>query len=62
MHSRERGTMSTNPAETNGFGTRTEAPKPIVPKSASDALRPTPGPLPPRRSRRARSQIVVFMN
>jgi len=53
--------MST-PAEPTGFGNRTEAPKPIVPKSASEALRPMPGPLPPRRSRRARSQIVVFMN
>lgn len=36
---------------------------PIVPKSASDALRPEPGtPPPPRRSRRARSQVVIFAN
>ncbi|KXF78098.1 4-amino-4-deoxychorismate lyase [Paramesorhizobium deserti] len=39
--------------------------KPIVPKSASEALRPEPGTPPPpprRRSRHARSQIVVFAN
>lgn len=54
--------MNTSPTDSNGVETRTEGPKPIVPKSASDALRPTPGPLPPKRSRRARSQIVVFMN
>ncbi|WP_199194674.1 endolytic transglycosylase MltG [Phyllobacterium phragmitis] len=46
---------------------RTEAApvqKPIVPKSASEALRPEPGTPPPlrRRSRHARSQIVVFAN
>jgi len=54
--------MSTTPAEPSGFGNRPEAPKPIVPKSASEALRAEPGPLPPKRSRRARSQIVIFMN
>ncbi|MEJ5018627.1 endolytic transglycosylase MltG [Ochrobactrum vermis] len=37
--------------------------KPFVPKSASEALRPEPGTPPPRkRSRHARSQVVVFMN
>ncbi|ABS13305.1 endolytic transglycosylase MltG [Brucella anthropi] len=37
--------------------------KPFVPKSASEALRPEPGTPPPsKRSRHARSQIVVFMN
>ncbi len=37
--------------------------KPFVPKSASEVLRPEPGTPPPRkRSRHARSQIVVFMN
>ena len=54
--------MSTTPVEPSGFGNRTDAPKPIVPKSASEALRPAPGPMPPKRSRRARSQIVIFMN
>lgn len=54
--------MSTTPADENGLGPRGSAPKPIVPKSASEALRPAPGPQPPRRSRRARSQLVIFMN
>ncbi|MFC0245149.1 endolytic transglycosylase MltG [Falsochrobactrum ovis] len=37
--------------------------KPFVPQSASEALRPQPGTPPPlKRSRHARSQIVVFMN
>ncbi|MCR8489215.1 endolytic transglycosylase MltG [Brucella anthropi] len=37
--------------------------KPFVPKPASEALRPEPGTPPPsKRSRHARSQIVVFMN
>jgi len=56
--------MNTTPDQ-NAFGTRTDAPKPFVPKSASEALRPAPGPTPPvkaRRSRRARSQTVVFLN
>ncbi|PTM98799.1 endolytic transglycosylase MltG [Mycoplana dimorpha] len=35
---------------------------PIVPKSASEALRPEPVPQPPRRSRKARSQVVIFLN
>ncbi|WP_370878862.1 endolytic transglycosylase MltG [Phyllobacterium ifriqiyense] len=49
--------------ETNSSGTPER--KPIVPQSASEALRPEPGtppPAPKRRSRRARSQIVVFAN
>ncbi|TYR32814.1 endolytic transglycosylase MltG [Mesorhizobium microcysteis] len=36
--------------------------KPIVPKSASEALRPQAGTPPPRRSRKSRSQVVVFLN
>ena len=54
--------MNNSPASQDSFGNRAESPKPIVPKSASEALRPTAGPVPPRRSRRARSQVVVFMN
>ena len=54
--------MNDSPASQDSFGNRAESPKPIVPKSASEALRPTAGPVPPRRSRRARSQVVVFMN
>lgn len=58
--------MTTNPgdpgaapgtANTNASGAR-----PIVPKSANDALRPQPGTPPPVRSRRSRSQFVVFLN
>lgn len=35
---------------------------PIVPKSPSQVLRPEQGAQPPRRSRTARSQMVVFLN
>jgi UPF0755 protein len=35
---------------------------PIIPKSASEALRPEKVPLPPKRSRKARSQMVIFLN
>ena len=37
-------------------------PKVIVPKSASEALRPEAGTPPPRRSRQSRNQLVVFLN
>lgn len=36
--------------------------RPIVPKSASEALRPERGTPPPRRSRQSRNQFVVFLN
>ncbi|WP_426239767.1 endolytic transglycosylase MltG [Pararhizobium sp. DWP1-1-3] len=42
-----------NEAGTNG---------PIIPKSASEALRPEKVPQPPRRSRKAKSQVVIFLN
>ncbi|WP_034854348.1 endolytic transglycosylase MltG [Sinorhizobium sojae] len=35
---------------------------PIIPKSANEALRPEKVPQPPKRSRKARSQIVIFLN
>jgi UPF0755 protein len=54
--------MNTSPANPGEFGQRTEAPKPIVPKTASEALRPEIGTPPPKRSRSSRNQIVVFMN
>jgi UPF0755 protein len=54
--------MNTSPANPGEFGQRTEAPKPIVPKTASEALRPETGTPPPKRSRASRNQIVVFMN
>lgn len=42
---------------------RPEPPRFIVPKSASDALRPEAGTPPPsRRSRQSRNQFVVFVN
>lgn len=34
----------------------------IIPKSPKDALRPERVPSPPRRSREARSQLVIFLN
>jgi UPF0755 protein len=54
--------MNTNPANPGEFGQRAEAPKPIVPKTASEVLRPEVGTPPPKRSRASRNQIVVFMN
>lgn len=59
--------MSINPAGPGEFGRRDTPPsqpgQPIVPKSASEALRPVPGAAPPtRRSRRSRNQYVVFLN
>ena len=53
--------MSVNSAGNGEFGRR-GGPQPIVPKTASEALRPELGTPPPKRSRRSRSQIVVFMN
>ncbi|TCL70232.1 endolytic transglycosylase MltG [Rhizobium sp. BK251] len=35
---------------------------PIIPKSANEALRPERVPEPPKRSKKARSQIVIFLN
>ncbi len=35
---------------------------PIIPKSANEALRPEKVPEPPKRSRKARSQVVIFLN
>ena len=35
---------------------------PIIPKSANEALRPERVPDPPKRSRKARSQMVIFLN
>lgn len=35
---------------------------PIIPKSPNEALKPERVPDPPRRSRKARSQVVIFLN
>ncbi len=53
--------MNTNPAGNGEFGQR-PASGPIMPKTASEALRPEAGTPPPKRSRASRSQVVVFMN
>ncbi|MGL3606646.1 endolytic transglycosylase MltG [Rhizobium sp. G187] len=45
------------------FGRDGEAAKgPLIPKSPADVLRPERVPQPPRRSRKARSQLVIFLN
>lgn len=54
--------MNTNPADNGEFGQRQTPPAPIVPKTASEALRPEAGTPPPKRSRASRGQFVVFMN
>ncbi|QPC87313.1 endolytic transglycosylase MltG [Mesorhizobium sp. NBSH29] len=57
--------MNTTPDNQTEFGKRATAATPIVPKSASEALRPENGTPPPakrQRSRRARSQFIVFLN
>lgn len=55
--------MNSSPPNSGEFGQRETAPSPIVPKSASEALRPEAGTPPPaKRSRASRSQVVVFMN
>lgn len=54
--------MTEQPDTAPVFGTRTEPVRPISVKTASEALQPEKGTPPPRRSRAARSQIVVFLN
>jgi len=43
-------------------GAKGQAKGPIVPVSPSQALKPEKVPPPPKRSRRARSQVVIFLN
>ena len=60
--------MTNDGDNTASFGQREnnevskEQSRPIVPKSATEVLRPEPGVPPPKRSRKARSQTVIFMN
>lgn len=56
--------MTINSDDPSGNNGEREAPvnRPIVPKSASQVLRSEPGVPPPKRSRHARSQTVVFLN
>lgn len=52
-----------NEDNTTRFGRETGPEKgPIIPKSASEALRPEKVPQPQKRSRKARSQVVIFLN
>jgi UPF0755 protein len=53
--------MTTEPDQHGGFGAQTTRPR-IVPRSGAESLRPQLGTPPPRRSRRSRSQFVVFLN
>lgn len=53
--SNENGAAQFGRSETGNNG-------PIIPKSASEALRPEKAPQPPKRSRKARSQVVIFLN
>jgi UPF0755 protein len=51
------------PDQPGSVPSRPELPRLIVPKSASEALRPEAGTPPPsRRSRQSRNQFVVFLN
>jgi UPF0755 protein len=55
--------MNTSPPNSGEFGQRAAPPpRVLVPKTASEALRPEAGTPPPRRSRGSRNQIVVFLN
>ena len=54
--------MSDNNGNASAVPGRPDMPSVIVPKSASESLRPEAGTPPPRRSRRARNQFVVFLN
>jgi len=54
--------MTDGTAGQNGSPNGSAQPRLIVPKTASEALRPEAGTPPPRRSRRSRSQFVVFLN
>jgi UPF0755 protein len=53
---------STNEGQFGRATTNGDAQTRIIPKSPKEALRPEKVPLPPRRSREARSQLVIFLN
>jgi UPF0755 protein len=54
--------MSAQSQEQGSSEQRRERPRPVVAKSASEALRPQAGTPPPKRSRQSRNQFVVFLN
>lgn len=45
-----------------GRGAEPASKGPIIPKSPAEALKPERVPAPPKRSRKARSQLVIFLN
>ena len=53
---------SQNSGVSFGRGAESSAKGPIIPKSPTEALRPERVPAPPRRSRKARSQLLSFLN
>lgn len=54
--------MSEDPGEQGGDTGNGRRKRPVVAKSPNDALRPSAGTPPPRRSRQSRNQFVVFLN
>ncbi len=55
--------MNTAPTNNEDVSQAAAQTTPIIPKTASEALRPEAGTPPPaKRSRASRSQIIVFMN
>ncbi|QWW68975.1 endolytic transglycosylase MltG [Rhizobium sp. WYJ-E13] len=53
---------TTNQSSENGQNGQPAQKGPIIPKSPSEALRPERVPEPPKRSRNARSQVILFLN
>ena len=51
---------SQGPYGQNGAGEGNRGP--IIPKSPTEALRPEKVPAPPKRSRKAHGQLVIFLN
>jgi UPF0755 protein len=48
--------------DTTGQQSQQSQSGPIIPKSPNEALRPERVPEPPKRSRKARSQVIIFLN
>ncbi|WP_439329130.1 endolytic transglycosylase MltG [Ciceribacter ferrooxidans] len=54
--------MDQNSGNEVGRGAEPASKGPIIPKSPAEALKPERVPAPPKRSRKARSQLVIFLN
>ncbi|MCO5730767.1 endolytic transglycosylase MltG [Rhizobium sp. SSA_523] len=52
----------TNSSSDKGAGRDVNGGGPFIPKSPNEALKPEKVPEPPRRSKKARSQLVIFLN